>query len=112
MDFIGSDLHKTSSQVCILSEDGELTERRIKSTRESFEEVFAARPPARILVAAAWALLEVAELSERGALRLGDEDRRPAQQGESVRGAGAEAGPDTLRHVEGRDRVRPAGPEP
>src|SRR5829696_6633327 len=52
MDFIGIDLHKTSSQVCILSEDGELTERRIKSTRASFDEVFANRPRARILVEA------------------------------------------------------------
>ena len=33
MDFIGIDLHKTSSQICTLSEGGELTERRIKSTR-------------------------------------------------------------------------------
>jgi transposase len=52
MDFIGIDLHKTSSQVCILSEDGELTEQRIKSTRANFNEVFAARPRARILVEA------------------------------------------------------------
>jgi transposase len=52
MDFIGIDLHKVSSQVCILSEDGELTERRIKSTRASFDEVFADRPRARILVEA------------------------------------------------------------
>ena len=52
MDFIGIDLHKVSSQVCILSEDGELTERRIKSTRANFDEVFAGRPQARILVEA------------------------------------------------------------
>jgi transposase len=52
MDFIGIDLHKTSSQICILSEDGELTERRIKSTRTSFDEMFADRPQARILVEA------------------------------------------------------------
>jgi transposase len=52
MDFIGIDLHKVSSQVCILSKDGELTERRIKSTRTSFDEVFAGRPQARILVEA------------------------------------------------------------
>src|ERR671939_1614937 len=52
MDFVGIDLHKTSSQLCILSEDGELTERRIKSTREAFNEMFAGRPPARILVEA------------------------------------------------------------
>jgi transposase len=52
MDFIGIDLHKTSSQVCILSEDGELSERRIKSTRASFDEMFAERLQARILVEA------------------------------------------------------------
>ncbi|HEX8721786.1 MAG TPA: IS110 family transposase [Pyrinomonadaceae bacterium] len=50
MDFVGIDLHKTSSQICILSEGGEMTERRIKSTRASFDEVFAGKPPARILV--------------------------------------------------------------
>ena len=52
MDFVGIDLHKTSSQICILSGDGELSERRIQSTRASFDEVFAGRPPARILVEA------------------------------------------------------------
>ena len=52
MDYIGIDLHKTSSQVCIISGGGELTERRIKSTRSSFDEAFAGRPPARILVEA------------------------------------------------------------
>src|SRR5215210_3552161 len=52
MDFIGIDLHKNSGQVCILTEDGELIERRIKSDRESFDELFSERPPARILVEA------------------------------------------------------------
>jgi transposase len=52
MEYIGIDLHKTSSQICILSEDGELTERRIKSTRSSFGEAFADRPQALILVEA------------------------------------------------------------
>jgi transposase len=52
MDFVGIVLHKTSSQICALSEGGELTERRIKSTREAFNEAFADRPPARILVEA------------------------------------------------------------
>ena len=50
MDFVGIDLHKTSSQICALSEGGELNERRIKSTREAFNEVFAGRPRARILI--------------------------------------------------------------
>ncbi|HEX8686536.1 MAG TPA: transposase [Pyrinomonadaceae bacterium] len=52
MDFIGIDLHKTSSQVCILTEDGELIERRIKTERESLDKLFAGRSPARILVEA------------------------------------------------------------
>jgi transposase len=52
MDYIGIDLHKTSSQVCILTEDGEMIERRIKTDRESFDKLFAERPPARILVEA------------------------------------------------------------
>lgn len=52
MEYVGIDLHKTSSQICILSEDGELTERRIKSTKANFDEVFAERPQARILVEA------------------------------------------------------------
>jgi transposase len=52
MDFVGIDLHKTSSQTCILSEGGELTERRIKSTRAAFDEVFAGKPKARIPVEA------------------------------------------------------------
>jgi transposase len=50
MYYIGIDLHKTSSQVCILTEDGELIERRIKTDRESFDKLFGERPPARILV--------------------------------------------------------------
>src|SRR3712207_2862959 len=52
MEYIGIDLHKTSSQVCILAEGGQLIERRIKSTRASFNELFAERPPALILVEA------------------------------------------------------------
>jgi hypothetical protein len=52
MDYVGIDLHKNSSQGCILTEDGELIERRIKSDKESFNKLFAARPPARILVEA------------------------------------------------------------
>jgi transposase len=52
MDHIGIDLHKNSSQVCILTGDGELIERRIRTDRESFDELFGERPPARILVEA------------------------------------------------------------
>lgn len=33
MDYIGIDLHKNSSQIYTLTEDGELVERRIKTNR-------------------------------------------------------------------------------
>jgi hypothetical protein len=52
MNYVGIDLHKISSQVCILTEDGELIERRIKTDRESFDKLFAGGSPARILVEA------------------------------------------------------------
>jgi transposase len=52
MDFVGIDLHKTSSQICIINDEGELIERRIKSTRSSLDEVFSGWPRARILVEA------------------------------------------------------------
>jgi len=52
MDYIGIDLHKTSSQICILTEDGELIKCRIKTDKESFDKLFADRPRARIIVEA------------------------------------------------------------
>jgi transposase len=52
MDHIGIDLHKTSSQVCILTQGGELIERRTKTDKESFDKLFAGKPTARILVEA------------------------------------------------------------
>ena len=50
MDYIGIDLHRIFSQVRILTEDGKLIERLIKADRESFDKLFADRPPAGILV--------------------------------------------------------------
>jgi transposase len=50
MQHIGIDVHKNSCQVCILSEDGELVERRIKTDRTSLHASFEERPPARILI--------------------------------------------------------------
>jgi transposase len=50
MEHIGIDVHKTSCQVCILTEDGELVERRIKTERTSLHALFAERPRARILI--------------------------------------------------------------
>jgi transposase len=53
MDSIGIDLHKRESQLCIITEDGELIERRILTSRERFTAVLGGRPPARILLEAA-----------------------------------------------------------
>ncbi len=50
MEYIGLDLGKTSSQICILSEDGVFVERRIKTERESFAQLFGQHPTALILV--------------------------------------------------------------
>jgi transposase len=50
MDFIGFDLGKVASQVCIITEDGELIERRIKTDREHISELLAHRAPARVVI--------------------------------------------------------------
>ena len=53
MDMIGIDLHKRESQVCIITAEGELVERRIATTRERFTALLGSRPLARILLEAA-----------------------------------------------------------
>ena len=52
MQYIGLDLGKTSSRICILTEDGELIERRLKTEREQFAKVIGGRPTSRILIEA------------------------------------------------------------
>ena len=51
MEFIGIDLHKKESQICILSELGELVlEERIKTDRDEFKKMFAERGLCRIVL--------------------------------------------------------------
>jgi transposase len=52
LDTIGLDLHKRETQICIITADGELIERRIATTRARFTELLGNRPRARILVEA------------------------------------------------------------
>lgn len=52
MDFIGFDLGKVSSQICIITSDGELLEHRIKTDRQHLAKSFGSRPQARILIEA------------------------------------------------------------
>jgi transposase len=50
MDCIGFDLGKVASQICVITEDGELIERRIKTDRENLTKLFGGRAPARVLL--------------------------------------------------------------
>lgn len=53
MEYVGIDLVKVSSQVCIADAEGTVTmERRIKTTRESFGALFGERENCRIVVEA------------------------------------------------------------
>jgi transposase len=52
MDTIGLDLHKRESQLCVLTEEGEVIERRIVTSRERFTAMLGERPRARILLEA------------------------------------------------------------
>jgi hypothetical protein len=52
MEHIGIDLHKMESQVWILSERGEIIERRIRTQRDRFGAVLGERAPAKILIEA------------------------------------------------------------
>ena len=53
MDHIGIDVHKKDSQICILTEHGELLERRVRTEPRRFAEELGTRPPARILIESA-----------------------------------------------------------
>jgi transposase len=52
MENIGIDVHKNESQICILTQTGEVLEQRIATGRERFSEVLGERPRARILIEA------------------------------------------------------------
>ena len=52
MDHIGIDLHKRESQICILTESGEVLERTIQTTRDRLTAVLGSRARARVLLEA------------------------------------------------------------
>jgi hypothetical protein len=52
MEYVGIDLHKKESQICLLTEAGEVIECRIRSEPQRLAEVLGGRPRARILVEA------------------------------------------------------------
>ena len=50
MDHIGIDVHKVESQICILTESGEMVEQRIRTERERLALVLGQRAPGKILI--------------------------------------------------------------
>ena len=52
MEYLGIDVQKVESQICILTESGEVVERRIRTQRERFAAVLGERPRAKILIEA------------------------------------------------------------
>jgi len=52
VDHCGLDVHKNETQICTITEAGELLEKRIKTTRERFRDVFEGRPRLKILLEA------------------------------------------------------------
>ena len=52
MESIGIDVHKVESQICILTESGEIIECRIRTQRERFAAVLGKRASAKILIEA------------------------------------------------------------
>jgi transposase len=53
MEYVGIDVHKRESQICVLTETGELIEQSIVTSRERLVAVLGGRPAARILIEAA-----------------------------------------------------------
>ena len=53
MEKIGIDVHKVSTQVCVLTETGEYEEHRIRTERDSLSKFFGSRPAGRVLLEAA-----------------------------------------------------------
>lgn len=52
MEYVGIDVHKRESQICILTEDGELIEQTVATRRDRFEAVLGKRAPAQVLLEA------------------------------------------------------------
>ena len=52
MEHVGIDVHKNQSQICIITSDGELIEKRISTERGRFETALSSHSGARILIEA------------------------------------------------------------
>ena len=52
MDYIGIDVHASESQICTLTEQGEIVECRVRTRPDRFAEMLGERSRARILIEA------------------------------------------------------------
>jgi transposase len=52
MQHIGIDVHKVSSQLCFVDENGEIREKRIRIERKRFREVLGNSPRLKVLIEA------------------------------------------------------------
>lgn len=52
MEHVGIDAHKNESQICRLTENGEIVEQRIATRRDRFAAVLGRLPRARLLIEA------------------------------------------------------------
>jgi transposase len=70
MEYRAIDLHKKESQIRIVTETGEVIDRRILTRRERFTEVFLGRPRMRVLVEASteseWVAQHLEQLGHDG----------------------------------------------
>jgi hypothetical protein len=69
MDHAGMDLGKGESQIAIITDEGELIDRRIRTERHRLVEMFGRRAPAKILMEASteseWVVRCLEELGPR-----------------------------------------------
>ena len=52
VEHIGIDVYKNQSQICIITSDGEMIEKRVSTERERFKALLASHPETRILIEA------------------------------------------------------------
>ena len=70
MEYLGIDVQKVESQICILTESGEVVERRIRTQRERFAAVLGERPRAKILIEACASYEECGPVTVQPRLRF------------------------------------------
>jgi hypothetical protein len=109
MEHIGIDVHKMESQLCILSESGEIIERRIRTQSDRFAAVLGERARARILIEASTESEDVLDVRDpaherrRTGSALDEKrvasDPRHASQCFAIRGADELPSFDVDRHV-------------